>query len=130
MMSNDISALPPPVLATRAPAAAAVAVERKPDAIDAKLPKAELNLPVRPHIQYDAEELRKNLQDAIHQLNEQVQKNQQNLAFSIDEAADRFVIKVKNTQTGEVVRQIPDDVVLKIAHNINDLKGLLHNKTI
>ena len=127
-MSHDISALQPPDPALRAQAAASPTMQKSVEEKDAPK-KVELSLPSRPQIRYDADEIRKNLQDAIKQLNEQVQKTQQNLAFRVDEAADRFVVTVKNTHTGEVVRQIPDDVVLKIAHNINDLKGLLHNKT-
>lgn len=129
-MSNDISAVPAPALALSTQAAATQQPRPLADVKNAAPAKAEPTLPTRPRIEYDAEEMRRNLQDAIKQLNEQVQKNQQNLAFRVDEAADRFVITVKNTHTGEVVRQIPDDVALKIAHNINDLKGLLHNKTI
>jgi flagellar protein FlaG len=48
----------------------------------------------------------------------------------MDEVADRMVITVRKTETGEVIRQIPDEALLRVAHNIEELKGLLHNKTI
>jgi uncharacterized FlaG/YvyC family protein len=35
---------------------------------------------------------------------------------------------VKNQQSGEVIRQIPSEVVIKVAHSIEDLKGMLHNQ--
>ena len=35
-----------------------------------------------------------------------------------------------NTQTGEVVRQIPSETALKIAHSIDSLKGLFFSKKI
>ena len=129
-MGNDISAVQTLSVAARTQFAATPPTQQAADPKSAVPAKVEPSMPARPQIQYDPEEMRRNMRDAIKQLNEQMQKNQQNLAFRLDEAADRFVITVKNTQTGEVVRQIPDDVVLKIAHNINDLKGLLHNKTI
>jgi len=47
----------------------------------------------------------------------------------VDEKLGRPIIYVKNTATGEVVRQIPNEVVVHIAHGIEDLKGLLHNKS-
>lgn len=81
-----------------------------------------------PAVQYDPEEMRRNLNEAISHLNEQVQRNNQKLNFQLDEKANRFVITVKNSQTGEVVRQIPDEVVLKVAHNIEQVKGMLHNE--
>jgi len=40
-----------------------------------------------------------------------------------------MVIKVTNSQTGELVRQIPDQTVLRIAHTIEDLKGILHDES-
>jgi len=36
---------------------------------------------------------------------------------------------VTNTQTGELVRQIPSDAVIKVAHTLEDLKGLLYDAT-
>jgi flagellar protein FlaG len=41
--------------------------------------------------------------------------------------ADRTVITVKDTHSGEVVRQIPDEALLRVAHNIEEIKGLLYN---
>jgi len=73
--------------------------------------------------------MRRNLEEAIQRLNEQMKQNARNLNFSIDELANRTVITVKSTETGEVIRQIPNETVLKVAHNIEQLKGMLHNAT-
>ena len=77
----------------------------------------------------DAERMRKELQEAVQRLNENMQKLGRNLSFTLDEKANRTVITVKNSQTGEVVRQIPDETVLKVAHSIEDFKGLLHHQS-
>ena len=50
-----------------------------------------------------------------------------NLSFSMDEKLGGLVIMVKNADTGEIVRQIPSDAVVRMAHNIDEFKGLLHN---
>ena len=76
------------------------------------------------------EEMRKSLQEAISRLNEQMKQNGRNLNFSIDQVVDRTVVTVKNSQTGEVVRQIPDETVLRVAHHIEALKGILLNESI
>jgi uncharacterized FlaG/YvyC family protein len=68
--------------------------------------------------------------EAIDRLNDQMQKNGRDLRFSMDKELDRPIITVKSSQTGEVVRQIPNEVVIKIAHNIENVKGMLHNKSI
>ncbi len=72
--------------------------------------------------------MRQQLAQALAEMNKQMQLNGRNLAFSMDEKANRTVIRVTNSVTGEVVRQIPDEVVLRIAHSIEDMKGLLHDK--
>jgi flagellar protein FlaG len=47
--------------------------------------------------------------------------------FQIDEAVGGPVVTVRSAETGEVVRQIPNEVVVRIAHNIEKVKGLLLN---
>jgi len=34
---------------------------------------------------------------------------------------------VKNRESGEVVRQIPTEVAIRVAHNIDNMKGLLQD---
>ncbi len=77
----------------------------------------------------DPKQMRENLQEAIEKLNDQVERNGRGLNFSIDEQLNRPVITVRSTATGEIVRTIPNEVVLKVAHNIEDIKGLLLDQT-
>jgi uncharacterized FlaG/YvyC family protein len=78
----------------------------------------------------DMQELRESLQVAVEKLNEQVQKNGRGLNFAIDEVLNRPIITVRNTSTGEVVRQIPSEVILKVAHDIEHIKGLLMDENL
>ena len=73
----------------------------------------------------DPDEMRANLEAAIEKLNEQVERNGRGLNFAIDEKLNRPIITVRSTATGEIVRTIPNEVVIKVAHNIEDIKGLL-----
>ena len=73
----------------------------------------------------DPAEMRANLEAAIEKLNQQVERNGRGLNFAIDEKLNRPIITVRSTATGEVVRTIPNEVVIKVAHNIEDIKGLL-----
>ncbi|WP_445780442.1 flagellar protein FlaG [Shewanella sp.] len=73
----------------------------------------------------DPDQMRANLEAVIEKLNEQVERNGRGLNFAIDEKLNRPIITVRNTATGEVVRTIPNEVVIKVAHNIEDIKGLL-----
>jgi uncharacterized FlaG/YvyC family protein len=39
---------------------------------------------------------------------------------------NRVIVTVKNRE-GEVVRQIPNEVALNVAHNLENMKGLLQD---
>ena len=89
-------------------------------------PKVQERKPVE--IKVDMEAIKANLKDSVQKLNESMRDGGRNLNFHIDEKVGGPVVLVKNADTGEVVRQIPNEVVVRIAHNIEDFKGLLHNK--
>jgi len=99
---------------------------------DVSMPeKPAISLPKRPELQFNAAENRKNLKEAVSLLNEQVAAHKNGLGFCINESIDVPVVTVKNTVTGEVVRQIPNEVVIRVAQNIDTVqKGLLHNSKV
>ena len=78
----------------------------------------------------DLKQVRENLQEAIEKLNDQVERNGRGLNFSVDDRLNRPIITVRSTATGEVVRTIPNEVIIKVAHNIEDIKGLLMDQTL
>lgn len=86
--------------------------------------------PKKAEIQIDPEVMRKNLQEAIDRINKMVSDGGRALQFSFDDKAATPVILVKNRESGEVIRQIPNEVVIKVAHSIDDLKGMLHNEAV
>lgn len=47
------------------------------------------------------------------------------LEFSIDAESDRLVVKIIDSATGELVRQIPMEEMLALAKALGRLKGLL-----
>lgn len=115
---------PRPPASTPHPKVAAAAAPR-PAALS--VPKVELQAPEKPALSVDEAEQRRNVEEAIQRLNDQMRRNGRDLAFAIDRKVDRTIITVRHAQTGEVVRQIPDDAVLRVAHSIEDIKGLLLN---
>lgn len=115
------AAAPVSMPATNKVAAAASAVPT----IDEK-PKVQAPKPVE--IKVDTAKMKAELQASLQKLNETMRDGGRNLSFNMDEKVGGLVILVKNADTGEVVRQIPNDVVVRIAHNIEAFKGLLHNE--
>jgi flagellar protein FlaG len=68
------------------------------------------------------------LQESLQKLNETMRDGGRSLTFHMDEQLGGLVVQVKNADTGEVVRQIPNDVVVRLARNFDALKGVLHNE--
>lgn len=89
----------------------------------------EMKVP-KSNIQVDTEGMQRNLDIAITKLNEQMQAGGRGLSFSVDPSLGRPVVIVRNEQTGEVVRQIPNEVIVQVAHNFDRLKGVLHNAVV
>jgi flagellar protein FlaG len=77
----------------------------------------------------DFEGMSKNLDEAIQKLNDQMKSSQRGLNFSKDQVNGTTVVKVMNSHTGEVVRQIPDVSLLRAAHSIEALKGMIHDES-
>ncbi|PQA81604.1 hypothetical protein C5F52_18625 [Limnohabitans sp. TS-CS-82] len=84
----------------------------------------------KPVIKVDTEQKRQELSEAIQHLNEVMRDGGRNINFSIDNALETPIVLIKNAQTGEVVRQIPNEVIVRMAHSIEDFKGMLHNTVI
>jgi len=59
------------------------------------------------------------LDQAVSKLNDYIQDVQRNLSFSIDEETGITVVKVIDSATQEVVRQLPPDETLKLAAAID-----------
>ena len=128
-MSTDINlsaaklANRPAVASTQEAQQAASAANAKPAAPSG--PEIKLALPEKSDVQLDPKEMQRNLQEAIDRLNEQMKNNGRQLNFSVDKTIDRTVVQVKNAETGEVIRQIPDETLLRVAHSIEQVKGML-----
>lgn len=63
---------------------------------------------------------KKELQEAVVQLNQHVQQIQRDLLFSVDDSSGRTVVQVVNSETDEIVRQIPSEEVLRILRHLQE----------
>ena len=113
----------PPPVATTGSSGAQAAV-----APPVASPKVAVPKPV--NLQFDEAKARQNLQEAVKALNEQMAATKTGLGFSIDKSLNTPVVTVRNTATGEVVRQIPTETVVRLAHSIDDMKGILLNAKV
>jgi flagellar protein FlaG len=60
-------------------------------------------------------------------LNEDMDIRSKNLSFSVDKDTDRMVVTVTDKESGKVIKQIPSEAVLKVAHSMTALKGILYD---
>lgn len=97
---------------------------------DASLKALNIKSETQSTVQFDAEAQRKNIQKTLEELNNQMKQTGRNLNFKMDDALHMPIVTVTNSQTGEVIRQIPNEVVVRVAHNLQDLKGMLLNEKI
>jgi flagellar protein FlaG len=67
------------------------------------------------------------LEEAVKRLSEAIDQTPTATKITVDKELDRFIVQVTDKQTGEVVREIPGEAILKIARNIENLKGLLYD---
>ena len=109
---------------TSAPAPEAVHPS-KGEVQKAEAPKVQAPKPVA--IQFDPNAARESIQEAVSILNQQVKQTNRGLGFRMDETLNAPVVTVVSESTGEVVRQIPNEVVVRIAHNIEKMKGFFFN---
>jgi len=113
---------PAPVLVTTA---ATTSTNGAP-ALESATAKVQTPKPIE--VKVDTEKMKAALSESLQKLNDAMRDGGRSLNFTMDEKVGGLVILVKNSDTGEVVRQIPSDVVVRIAHNIEAFKGILHNE--
>ena len=68
------------------------------------------------------------LSDAIVVLNESLAKTPTRAVISKDEELNRFIVKIADKQSGEIVREIPSEALLKFARQLKELKGILFDE--
>ncbi|WP_341501717.1 flagellar protein FlaG [Gallaecimonas sp. GXIMD4217] len=72
--------------------------------------------------------VRESLESAMEAVKRFVDANKRGLDFSVDDAAERTVVKVMDTNNNELVRQIPSDEILSLAARIRVWENELSEK--
>ena len=70
------------------------------------------------------------LREAISTLNAALEKSPTKAIITRDEDLNRFIVRIADQSSGEVVREIPSEAVLKFARNLQELKGLIFDKSL
>ncbi|EWH09464.1 hypothetical protein DS2_12308 [Catenovulum agarivorans DS-2] len=77
------------------------------------------------------------LEQAVAEVSEFINAQNRQLNFDYDDSSNRSVIKVTDSESGEVIRQIPSEEMLKLAQRIGELRddageaiGVLINREV
>ena len=69
------------------------------------------------------------LKRAVATINQAMQQSDRNLEFSVDSDTKKTVVRVVDTSTGELIRQVPTEAALAISRSIDQFQqGLLLNQ--
>jgi len=78
----------------------------------------------------EMDKMQARLQDVINTMNESIDLNPNKLQFSVDSVSNRIMVVVTDEVTGEVVRQVPAEALLRVAHNLEAMKGILFDEML
>lgn len=72
--------------------------------------------------------LEEQLRDAIQTLNDSLARTPTKANISHDDVLNRYIVRIADKQSGEIVREIPSEDLLKFARHLEKLKGILFDK--
>ena len=87
----------------------------------------EKNLQSRVEGAQNLEMIRDRLKEISTSLNKEMEIRSKNLKFSVDEMTNRLLVVVSDKESGKVIKQIPSEAILKAAHSLEALRGLLYD---
>ena len=77
-------------------------------------------------VQQKPEPAPQQVQQALQTINRALQTSNSNLEFTIDQSTQKTIVRIVDSESGELIRQIPSDAALAIAKSIGELQsGLL-----
>ena len=125
MSENDIKIVSsvPSNLANNQPAATSVPARISPAIAPERLKNSANNVKLETVNELTAQH--QDFKKAVSEINKALQKIPTTLAFQVDDSFNRFVVNVADISTGELIRQIPGDAVLRIARQLESLKGII-----
>lgn len=65
------------------------------------------------------------LKEAVSNVEAFTQSIRRDLKFSLDDESGKVVVKVTDSKTGEIIRQMPSEEALKLAQRLEEARSLL-----
>jgi flagellar protein FlaG len=90
--------------------------------------KQQWKLPDSGKVNIDTAQQYIQLKQIIQKFNEKFADDKRSIGFSFDNKLGLHIITVRDSRSGDLVRQVPSEAVLRVANNIEKLKGLLFDR--
>jgi uncharacterized FlaG/YvyC family protein len=71
-----------------------------------------------------------NIRNAIDQINTVLKDGGRGISFVMDKSLSTPIVQVTRDDTGEVLCQYPNEAIIRVAHSIESLKGVLYQGLI
>ncbi|OUU55061.1 MAG: hypothetical protein CBC12_00835 [Candidatus Puniceispirillum sp. TMED52] len=71
-----------------------------------------------------------NVKRTIELANDALKNTNNSLRFQMDETLNQPIVRVVNEENGEVIRQLPSEETVRVARNIESLRGILFDSAI
>lgn len=68
---------------------------------------------------------REDVEAAVATIQDFVQSVSRSLNFSLEESSGQVIVKVTDSGSGDVIRQIPSEEALQLAENLSEVRSLL-----
>jgi len=68
------------------------------------------------------------LQAAVEKINKVLSSEKTSLNFSVDTSSDQVVIRGMDTETDELIRQIPNEEAIRLAEHIEGMMGIIFRR--
>lgn len=68
--------------------------------------------------------------ETVEEMNAFLHNMQRNLSFTIDEQSGQSVILVKDTESDEIIRQIPSEELVVLRNKMDDVVGILFDTKV
>jgi len=75
------------------------------------------------------QDVSESIDDAVEVLNQALTLKNTSAVIRRDEDLNRYLVTIKDKDSGEIVREIPDEALLKFARNLQELRGILFDET-
>ncbi len=119
---NPVSFSPVKVQAPSAPSA--------PSAVDRVVAQQQLRADVKAQAS-EAEVSKQDVKEMVHQANSQLsQASRERVSFSYEERLNRLYVQVRDSITGEVVKEIPPRQVIEHMAAVSEAIGLILDKNV